>query len=278
VQLLRPVNLLFIVLTHTLVVLCLLEVEQGLKNLFPFVLLCFSTCCVAAGGYVVNDIHDQAIDLINKPQKMYVGKTVTEQTAWRIYRFLSVLGFTCSVLLGVEIFLLHLTCGLILYLYASHLKKTFFWGNFSVALLSALAVLIPVFLKPTYNLFATALVFSVSFAFLFSFIREVAKDLEDQKGDKAENCKTFAIVLGNEKTKKIIAYLWIFSALLALYFAIIFSLIWLKVYAIFLTLVCLLLAFASTKMQEKKHFAQLSLACKMLMLSGILAIAINLTS
>ena len=44
-------------------------------------ILTASTVMIAAGGYVINDYYDIKIDLINKPERVVVGKSITRRYA-----------------------------------------------------------------------------------------------------------------------------------------------------------------------------------------------------
>ncbi len=268
--LLRPVNLVFIALTHCLSVIFLLKVPFTLQALFPYSLLSFSVICLAAGGYIVNDIYDQAIDAVNKPQKMIVGKQLTEQTAWRLYRWFTLLGVLSGVLLGKVIFAICLVTAFLLFFYAHTFKKTTFFGNFLVAFLTALAVGLPTFLKEKMQLFSLPFLFLLFFSFTLSLIREIAKDLQDQQGDATANCKTLPLVLGNATTLKIIAGLWLLVAGGCIYFVTAFQNTLLQVFSLVLALVCIALANKTLDLKTTENFAQLSLVCKSLMLIGIL--------
>ena len=60
-------------------------------NLFGFSLLVLATICLAAAGYIINDIYDIDTDSVNKPDKVIVGKTISEKTAnWSVFEFVAV--------------------------------------------------------------------------------------------------------------------------------------------------------------------------------------------
>jgi len=42
---------------------------DNVLNTSAFFLLAFSSVCIAAGGYVINDYFDLNIDLVNKPKR-----------------------------------------------------------------------------------------------------------------------------------------------------------------------------------------------------------------
>src|SRR6218665_2372627 len=55
-------------------------------------LLVLSTVLLAAAGYVINDIFDVATDSINKPNKVIIGKGISETRAYNIYIGLNIIG------------------------------------------------------------------------------------------------------------------------------------------------------------------------------------------
>jgi 4-hydroxybenzoate polyprenyltransferase len=45
---------------------------------------------IAAAGYVINNIFDQDSDLENKPNRVVIGKSITESEAYNIYAVLNI--------------------------------------------------------------------------------------------------------------------------------------------------------------------------------------------
>jgi 4-hydroxybenzoate polyprenyltransferase len=186
---------------------------------WQFSLLVLSTVLLAAAGYVINDIFDQETDTINRPDKVIVGKTITESRAYNIYVGLNIIGVAIGFYLSnliqkpsfATIFIFIAAC---LYFYATTLKKMLLLGNLLVAFILGLSVLIiGVFdLYPaTYDgnreqmtlLFKILTDYSI-FAFLLNLIREIIKDAEDRNGDYNQGMQTLPIVLGVTRTAKII--------------------------------------------------------------------------
>ena len=63
---------------------------------WQFALLVLATVFIAAGGYIINDIMDVETDNFNKPNKVIVGKSISESMAYNLY-----FGFTITgVLIG----------------------------------------------------------------------------------------------------------------------------------------------------------------------------------
>tara|TARA_R110000868_G_scaffold627_5_gene4420 strand:+ start:3316 stop:4209 length:894 start_codon:yes stop_codon:yes gene_type:complete len=182
-------------------------------------LLILSTVLIAAAGYVINDIFDQDTDLDNKPDRVIIGKNISESAAYNIYATLNISGvligfYLSNVILKPSFASIFILIAATLYIYATSLKQMMVLGNVVVALLLAFSVvIIGVFdLYPVIdagnqllmaNLFSILLDYAL-FAFLINFIREIVKDLEDINGDKNQGMKTLAITLDIAKTTKLV--------------------------------------------------------------------------
>ncbi|HJS01492.1 MAG TPA: geranylgeranylglycerol-phosphate geranylgeranyltransferase [Flavobacterium sp.] len=182
-------------------------------------LLVLSTVLIAAGGYVINDIFDQETDNTNKANKVIVGKFITESKAYTLYALLNFSGvsigfYLANVIMRPNFAAIFVLIAATLYIYATSLKQILLLGNIVVALLLSLSVVIigvfDVFpatdianQKVMASMFSILLDYAV-FAFIINFFREIVKDLEDLKGDTLQGMKTLAIVLGIEKTTKLL--------------------------------------------------------------------------
>ncbi|KDN54595.1 prenyltransferase [Flavobacterium seoulense] len=193
-------------------------------------LLVLSTILIAAAGYVINDIFDQQTDQINKPNKVIVGKSISETKAYNIYAFLNVSGvaigfYLANVIMRPNFAAIFVLIAAILYIYATSLKQMLLIGNLVVALLLALSVVIigifDIFpATDTANQDVMAGLFSILldyaiFAFMINFLREIVKDLEDFDGDNKQGMRTLAIVLGISKTTKLV-FILNFAPIIAL--------------------------------------------------------------
>ena len=90
-NLIRYKNLLMIALMQLILLFGFLKLQNISLALaiWQYVLLIVSTVCIAAGGYIINDVFDQNTDNINKPNDVIVGKSVSEGRAYNLY-----VGFT----------------------------------------------------------------------------------------------------------------------------------------------------------------------------------------
>lgn len=228
-KLIRFQNLLLIALMQGLLHFVFLK-RQAIPvflSVGQFSLLCAACICIAAGGYVINNILDVGTDLENKPDDVVVGRTISEATAYNLYFALTVagvgLGFYVSNQIGYSSFAgIFIIVAALLYLYASSYKRILLVGNLVVALLLGLsAVIVGVFdlLPVTFSankpmmatVFGVILDYSL-FAFLINLLREVVKDMEDVNGDYNLGMNTLPISIGVERTGKIVS---VFGLLLA---------------------------------------------------------------
>lgn len=154
---------------------------------------CFVTMSLLAmAGNVHNDICDIEVDKINQPQRPLPSQTLSVLGAW--FLTLNLTGY--SLLFAWLIGPLHFwSCSFMviwLYLYNRYLKGWPLLGNLSISFLCALAILYPTLGVAE---LPEPLLGALFFAFLFTLIREMLKDLEDMEGDRKLGLKTLAIVL-----------------------------------------------------------------------------------
>jgi len=257
-------------------------------------LLVLSTVLLAAAGYVINNIYDVATDSINKPEDVVIGKGISETAGYNIYIGLNItgvaIGFILSNIISKPGFAsLFILIASLLYFYATTLKQIMILGNFVVALLLSLSVvIIGVFdLFPVTNAenqAQMASLFSILtdyalFAFMINFVREIVKDIEDVNGDYNQGMNTLPIAIGISRASKI-----------ALGFAVIpfiFCLLYINTYFVQNSLfIVTFYAFAFVlapllyfiikifTAKSKKDFHHLSTVLKLILFFGILSILI----
>src|SRR5688500_12898531 len=177
--------------------------------------LTLSTVLISAGGYIINDYYDIKIDLINKPQRVVIGKSITRRYAILFHTLLSFAGVVLGLFLSWKIAAVNFASATVLWWYSNSLKRQPFIGNFVVALLTGIAIwLVDSLYKTGHMLIITY----ASFAFFMTLIREIIKDMEDLKGDHTFGCKTLPIVWGMRRTKyAIYAILAVFLIMLMLF-------------------------------------------------------------
>ena len=261
-------------------------------NDWQYGLLVLSTVLLAAGGYVINNIFDQNADIINKPNNVIVGKTISETKAYNIYIVLNCIGvgigfYLSNVIMKPSFASIFILIAATLYFYATSLKQMILIGNVVVAMLLAFSVIIiGIFdLYPaTYegNQQQMAVIFSILldyalFTFILNFIREIVKDLEDVNGDYNQGMNTLPIAIGINRTSKIVFALSFIPILTILFYInnYLFQLQFTTLYLLLFVVGPLL--FFTLKIwtaKTKNDFNKLSLLLKWILLFGIISIAV----
>ena len=233
-------------------------------------LLATSTVLIAAAGYIINDYYDVKIDLINKPERVVIGKSIKRRYALLLHTLLSFVGIAIGFLLSWKIGVVNLGCAFLLWLYSNALKRLPFIGNFTVALLTGLSIFIVNVLYPPWSVLVCLYTL---FAFFITLVREIIKDLEDLKGDDTFGCRTLPIVYGIRKTKMIIYFLLALFALLVMTLNQWITPLPMKFFAWSLFLPMVALWGWIVRADTRNDFYQLSQFCKFMMLAGILSMA-----
>jgi 4-hydroxybenzoate polyprenyltransferase len=261
---------------------------------WQYCLLVLSTVLIAAGGYVINNIFDQATDNDNKPNQVVVGKSISETQAYNIYLALTVLGvgigfYLSNVISKPGFASIFIMIAATLYLYATNLKQMMLIGNLIVAsLLSFSVIIIGVFdLFPVTNpgnqqimsnLFSILLDYAL-FAFIINFIREIVKDLEDVNGDYNQGMNTLPITLGINRTSKLVLVISFIPLLMVLFYINTYympnNLYIATLYALLFVVAPLLYFIIKMATAKKtKDFHHLSTILKLVILFGLFSIAI----
>ncbi len=230
--------------------------------------LAISTAIIAAAGYIINDYYDIKIDLINKPERVVIGKGITRRYALFFHTMLSLLGVALGLWLGLRIAAIHFVSAFLLWWYSNNLKRQPFIGNLIVALLTGASVLL---VNVLYYEHYTLVGIYALFAFFMTLVREIVKDMEDLKGDNTFGCRTLPIVFGLRKTKWVIYILLMVFALLVLFLNYSYTRLPEYYFLIFLFVPLGFFLMRLIAADTKKDFYWLSQWCKIIMLLGILS-------
>ncbi|HLF51849.1 geranylgeranylglycerol-phosphate geranylgeranyltransferase [Flavobacterium sp.] len=261
---------------------------------WQYVLFVISTVCIAAAGYIINNIFDQDTDGENKPNNVIIGKQISESNAYNYYVALNIIGvgigfYLSNVIQRPSFAAVFILIAATLYFYATSMKQSLLIGNIIIALLLSTSVLlIGVFnlLPATYeeNRPVMAILFRILidyaiFAFIINFIREIVKDLEDVNGDYNQGMSTLPIILGVARTSKIVFALSFIPIIAILYYinAYLFAngLLMSTIYGLIFILSPLLYFTVKIWSAEKpKDFNHLSVVLKWIMFFGILSILV----
>lgn len=238
---------------------------------FHLLLISLATILIAAGGYLINDYYDYDLDIANGKKPFFVKSSLGNLSI--VYSVLGLaIGFYVSYISSYLLFPFFIFAFVILWFYAFFFSKYKILGNILISILIAEAI----FIIPAFEyLFSTDLFPSTSLkiieyailAFLFNWLREIVKDLEDQKGDALFNRKTLPILLGEFNTKMIVVVL-----VLAINLFLYQSNFGTNLYIIIpIAISSLLLMFGIINAHETKEFKLASLFIKLMMLYGLLS-------
>lgn len=249
-KLIRFPNLLIIALTQYLIRWCIISpmltkqaVEKGVSlqsqmSEMDFFLLCISTVMIAAAGYIINDYFDLRTDRINKPEKIIVGRHIKRRVAMGAHMTINALGLLLGAYVALKVgvwklVFVHIFASASLWFYSTNFKRQLIIGNVVIALLAGLIPLVVGLFEITllnahyhkilriyemsFNTIAYWVLGYAFFAFLFTLVREVTKDVMDMKGDEANACLTIPIVWGVKKTKVIIISMYVVILVLLLF-------------------------------------------------------------
>ena len=267
-RLTRVWNLIIIALAQYLTAAFLIDFSTILDpRLF---VLTVSTLMIAAGGYIINDYYDIKIDLINKPERVVIGKSITRRYAILFHTLLSLGGTFLGLFLSWKIAAVNFVSATILWWYSNNLKRQPFIGNLVVALLTGVAIwLVDSLYKTGHFLIITY----AGFAFFITLIREIIKDMEDLKGDQTFGCQTLPIVWGMRKTKFVIYVILAIFLTTVLILNFYFQSLPINYFLLFLFAPMLWFLVRLITADTKKDFTWLSRFCKIILLLGILSMA-----
>jgi len=291
-NLIRYKNLLLIILTQVLIKYVLFS-SFGVSialTLFEFMLLVLATICIAAAGNVINDVYDVETDLINKPHKVIVGKSISEKSALNLFIILNIIGvgigFYLSNSIGRSGFTaLFIIISVLLYIYATYLKQTVLIGNIIISVLVAMSIIIvglfdllPA-ITPQNQLTQLAIfkiVFNYAvFAFMINLLREIIKDIEDIEGDSKTEIKTLPVVIGKKRATILVFILSLIPLFAVTYYVVTYlykQQIAVVYFLVFIIAPLLYFTIKSISAKSNRELHQLSNILKGVMLFGVLSL------
>lgn len=203
----RGYNILVIVLAQYLTSVYILAPDLPIREVLfdpSLLMLVLASASAIAGGYIINSFYDSEKDLINRPRKTMLDKLVSQRTklsGYFVLNFLSVIfasyvSFRAVIFFSIYIFAI--------WFYSHKLKKYPFVGNMIAAILAVIPFF-AVFIH--YKNFDLVIFVHATFLFLLIAMRELTKDLENLKGDLAQNYRTIPVVYGEKVSKQMLTFL-----------------------------------------------------------------------
>ncbi len=232
-------------------------------------LIVLATALTIASGYIINSFYDSKKDLINRPNKSILDRLVSQQTKLRVYFALNFTVAFFAFLISFRAFLFFSVYIFLIWFYSHKVKKFVIIGN----LMATLMAILPFFaLLLYYKNFYEVIICHATFLFLLLLIREMIKDLENIKGDLANDYKTIPILHGELTSKKIISFLTLLTVFPVYLLIEKFEIGNMDLYFYSCLLFLLLFLLKLWKSDLKEHYLLLHNLLKFLIVSGVFSI------
>lgn len=237
-------------------------------NLFIIVI---ASGLTIASGYIINSFYDSKKDLINRPNKSKLDRLVSQKTKLQVYFTVNFIVALLAFLVSVRAVLFFSAYIFLIWFYSHKLKKFPIIGNLTAALLAVLPFFaILLYYKNLYpQIFAHA-----TFLFLLLLIREIIKDLENIKGDIANDYQTIPVKFGEQFAKKIITLLTI-ATIIPVYFLVeIYDVGYMDIYFYISLIILIFFLIYVWKSTTKTDYLKLHNILKLLVVSGVFCIVL----
>ncbi|WP_162126513.1 geranylgeranylglycerol-phosphate geranylgeranyltransferase [Flavobacterium phycosphaerae] len=235
-------------------------------NLFIIVLVSGLTI---ASGYIINNFYDSKKDLINRPNKSQLDRLVSQKTKLQVYFTVNFIVALLACFVSFRAVLFFSVYIFLIWFYSHKLKKIVVIGNLTASFLAVLPFFaILLYYKNLYpQIFAHA-----TFLFLLILIREMIKDLENIKGDIANDYQTIPVLFGEAFSKKIITLLT-FCSVIPVYFLIeIYDVGYMDIYFYISLIILIFFLQKLWKSNAKPDYLRLHNMLKFLVVSGVFSI------
>lgn len=282
----RGYNIPVIALAQYLSAIFILAPEQrALSILLDFRLFIIVLCSslTIASGYIINSFYDSKKDLINRPNKSQLDRLVSQKTKLQVYFSLNLFVALIAFFLSFRAVLFYSAYIFLIWFYSHKIKRYPLIGNLMAAFLAVLpffGILLYYYLKmPLYEIESNSGKLSVilshgAFLFLLILIREMIKDLENLKGDFANNYKTIPIIYGEETSKKIITVLTLLTVMPVYFLINIYDVGYMDIYFYFGFIVLIFFLLYLWKWKTKAQYVMLHNVLKFLIVSGVFCIVL----
>ncbi|HEY4619069.1 MAG TPA: geranylgeranylglycerol-phosphate geranylgeranyltransferase [Flavobacterium sp.] len=282
----RGYNIPIIILAQYLSAIFILAPEKGALNIlldFDLFLLVFASSLAIASGYIINNFYDSQKDLINRPNKSMLDRLVSQKTKLTVYFTLNFIVALIAMFVSWRAFLFFSSYIFLIWLYSHKIKKYPIVGNLTATLMAV----IPFFaiLLHYYNILSFeeienykshfAVIFAhASFLMLLLFVREMIKDLENIKGDLANDYKTIPVRYGEAVSKKIITALTILTVFPVYVLIDIYDVGYMDIYFYVCMIVLIFFLLYLWKSEKKEQYLLLHNVLKFLIVFGVFCIVL----
>jgi 4-hydroxybenzoate polyprenyltransferase len=268
----RGYNILVIVIAQYLTSVYILAPDLPLREVLfdvNLLMLVLASASAIAGGYIINSFYDSEKDLINRPHKTMLDRLVSQNTklsGYFVLNFLSVIIASYVSFRAVIFFSLYIFG---IWFYSHKLKKHPFVGNI-VASTLAVIPFFAVFIY--YRNFDLVIFVHATFLFLLIAMRELTKDLENIKGDLAQNYRTIPVVYGERTSKQMLTILATLTLIPVLLLVTKFEIGYMYIYFYGSLLGLGVFVFFLWKSAKKLHYILLHTILKLIIVVGVFSI------
>lgn len=270
----RGYNILVIALAQYLTSIYILAPNLPLRDVLldpNLLMLVMASASAIAGGYIINNFYDSEKDLINRPHKTMLDKLVSQQTklsGYFVLNFLSVIFASYVSFNAVAFFSLYIFG---IWFYSHKLKKYPFIGN----LVAAILAVIPFFaVFIYYSNFDVVIFVHATFLFLLISMRELTKDLENIKGDLAQNYRTIPVVYGEKLSKRMLTLLSFATLVPIVLLLTTFEIGYMHIYFFGSVVALILFLFILWNSAKKIHYVILHNILKLIIVVGVFSIVL----
>jgi len=282
----RGYNIPIIILAQYLSAIFILAPEKRALDIlldFNLFLIVFASAITIASGYIINNFYDSQKDLINRPNKSMLDRLVSQKTKLSVYFSLNFLAVLMALIVSWRAFLFFSAYIFLIWFYSHKIKKYAIIGNLTSALLAVVpffAILLYFYNKILFeeieNHMSHFAVISAHamFLFLLLLIREMIKDLENLKGDLANDYKTIPILYNETVSKQIITVLTFMTVIPVYVLVNIYDVGYMDIYFYICFIVMLFFLLYLWKSNSKQQYLLLHNVLKFLIVSGVFCIVL----
>lgn len=270
----RGYNIPIITLAQYLSAIFILAPEKKALTIlldFNLFILVLASSLTIASGYIINNFYDNKKDLINRPNKTKLDRLVSQKTKLQVYFSLNFFVALIAFFVSLRAVLFFSVYIFLIWFYSHKIKKYPIIGNLMAAFLAVLPFFgILLYYKNLYEV----IFFHAAFLFLLLLIREMIKDLENLKGDLANDYKTIPIVYGEAISKKIITTLTLLTIVPVYVLIEIYDVGYMDIYFYSCFIILIFFLLYLWKSTTKEQFVNLHNVLKLLIVAGVFCIVL----
>lgn len=268
----RGYNILVLILAQYLASIYIFSPQKSVRHVvldLHLFFVVFSTICVIASGYIINNFYDSKADKINRPYKAGLDSYIRQETKLTLYFTLNFIAVVVAYFVSWRAAFFFAVYIFGIWFYSHKLKRYPLTGLISATVLTIL----PFFAVFVYfKNFSKIIFVHAIFLFLVIMVRELIKDLENMRGAVANNYKTFPIAYGELSTKYFSVFLLALTLGPVIFLLQYDAISYMRYYFYFALVSLIIVGFIIVKSTRKQHYTILHTTLKLLLLLGVLSL------